>query len=62
MGMLAIPRAFIPYFGKVPGKITLTTYNGYNYDITTRIVDGEAILDQVGQLFPLPMILGLATS
>jgi hypothetical protein len=44
--MLAIPEEFKPYFGKDPEKITLRTYNRCNWDITMRIVDGKAVLDQ----------------
>jgi hypothetical protein len=43
---LPIPEAFMPYFGKVPGKITLKTYNGCNWTINTKIVGGRAVLEQ----------------
>jgi hypothetical protein len=45
MGMLLFPKAFLLYFGKVSEKSTLKTYNGYNWTITTNIVDDRAVLD-----------------
>jgi hypothetical protein len=59
IGMMPTPREFMPYFAEVPWKIILRTYNEYKWTITMRIIDGKAVLDQAGQLFPFPMISGL---
>jgi hypothetical protein len=62
MGMFPIPQKFLPWFGKIPSKITLLTNTGYKCDMAIKFDSEKAIIDQGGHHLSFPIILGLATS
>jgi hypothetical protein len=46
LGLLQIPSKFVDSFGPIPGKITVLTNTGCSWMMTTKFVDGKAIINQ----------------
>jgi hypothetical protein len=45
IGVLPLPNGFMPYLGRVPGKMIIKTTTGCQWEMSVKEVSGKAVLE-----------------